>query len=704
MPTEKCPTRACLLLLAFMFGPAGLLAADQNAALTAARDYRQTHGAEILAAYAELLAIPNVASDRANIERNAEYLRDQLERRGVAAVLWRLPEAPPVVFGRLDVGAARTLGIYVHYDGQPVDAAEWSTPPWEPTLYTAAIEAGGKPRPWPEPGEVIDPEWRIYGRSAGDDKAPFPGLLAALDTLAGLGSAPTSNLVFLFEGEEEAGSDHLGEYFRQHREELEVDLWLICDGPVHQSRRPQLVFGVRGYTGIDITVYGATRYLHSGHYGNWAPNPGWRLANLLATMRTDSGEVLIEGFNDSTAPIGAPERRAMAALPAIDDAVRRELGLAATEAANASLAERLLIPSLNIRGMASGAVGAAARNVIPTSATATLDIRLAQGNDPEQMLDLVEAHITRQGYHIVRQDPDLTTRLQHDKIAKIQRRSGYRAARTPMDLPVVTQVIEAAQLAAGESLVLLPTLGGSLPLYLFTDILQAPVVITPVANHDDNQHAPDENLRLANLWYGIDLMTSLLTMPGGAAVDAELRELAGWMTGSFSSQAQAETHPDHFYDIRLVMTPIWTHRDDGPWLYVEQAAADSLDRPYRQRVYRLRRAADRSVHSEVFTLPGDPLEHAGDWRLERPLADLAPIDLELRQGCDIVLQRINNDTYAGSTRGEECPSQLRGASYATSDVVITPAQLLSWDRGYDANDEQVWGAEAGPYAFLKDLE
>ena len=187
----------------------------------------------------------------------------------------------------------------------------------------------------------------------------------------------------------------------------------------------------------------------------------------------------------------------MASLPDYDDELRRQLGLRETEAGNTPLAERLLMPSLNIRGLESAAVGAKARNVIPTTATASIDVRLAKGNDPEEMLDLVEAHIERQGYFIVREIPDLETRLRHPKIARVERRGGYPAARTPMDLPGVSAVVAAAGLAADGELLLVPTLGGSLPLYLFTDMLRAPVVITPIANHDDNQHAPDENLRLA---------------------------------------------------------------------------------------------------------------------------------------------------------------------------------------------------------------
>jgi acetylornithine deacetylase/succinyl-diaminopimelate desuccinylase-like protein len=401
----------------------------------------------------------------------------------------------------------------VHYDGQPVDPKNWTHPPFEPTLYTRAIEAGGQPRPLPRDGESIDPEWRLYARSAGDDKAPLPALFSALDSLRAAKIPLTSNVLFFFEGEEERGSEHLSDYFTKYRERLDADLWLICDGPVHQSRQPQLVFGVRGYTGVEITVYGATRYLHSGHYGNWAPNPALELARLLASMKDEKGHVLIDGFYDSVTPLSAREREALTAVPAVDPALRRELGLAATEADNALLVERLLLPSLNIRGMQSASVGQTARNLIPTRAEVSIDIRLVKDNDPEAMLDLVERHVERQGFLVVRDEPDEATRLAHRKITRVVRRPGYPAVRTSMDLPVVADLIRAAEAAAGESLILLPSMGGSLPLYLFTEQLGQPIVIVPIANHDDNQHAPDENLRLANLWYGIDLFAAILATP-----------------------------------------------------------------------------------------------------------------------------------------------------------------------------------------------
>ncbi len=481
--------------------------------LAAVRAWREAHGGEILADFATLLAIPNVASELESIRRNAEHLRGALERRGVAVELWGQPGVPPVVFGALRVpGARRTLGLYAHYDGQPVDPERWTFPPFAPTLATGPLEAGGTARPLPAPGEPIDPEWRLYARSAGDDKAPIAALFAALDALAAQDLRPTSNFIFLFEGAEEAGSPHLREILQAHRERLSVDAWLFCDGPVHQSRRPQVVFGVRGVTGLEITVYGAARALHSGHYGNWAPNPAQLLARLLAGMKDEEGHVLVAGFYHDVAPVSEAERVALAALPSYDEELRAELGLAATEGGGAALAERLLLPSLNVRGLASGSVGATAQNVIPTEATASLDIRLVKGNDPERTLDLVEAHIRAQGYHIVRQPPDLAARRAHPRIARVVHEEGYPAARTSMDDPIAAVIVAAVRLAAGEDPILVPALGGSLPLYLFTDLLAAPAVIVPIANHDDNQHAPDENLRLANLWYGIDLMAALLTM------------------------------------------------------------------------------------------------------------------------------------------------------------------------------------------------
>jgi acetylornithine deacetylase/succinyl-diaminopimelate desuccinylase-like protein len=517
-PLSRLRRISAVVALAATFSTVG--AAAQSGP-EVARAFREANGARILSEYAELLSIPNVASDSVGIRRNAAYIVERLQEVGVDARTLTLPGVPPIVYGELLVpGATRTLGIYVHYDGQPADPTNWTHDPWEPVLYTRAMTDGGEPRPLPDADEEIDPEWMLYARSAGDDKAPLGALLPVLEAFQEGGVTPTSNFKFFFEGEEEAGSERLKDYLDANRELLDdIDLWLFFDGPVHQSGSPLLTFGVRGVTGMEVTVYGPARPLHSGHYGNWAPVPGQMLANLLASMKADDGTVLIEGYYDTVEPIGVAEREALEAMPDYDAELKEELGLARTEGGGAALPERLLLPSLTVRGLSSGNTGALARNVIPSTATASLGIRLVKGNDPEHMKDLVEAHIRAQGYHIVREEPDMETRLAHEKIALVTRGGGYPAARSSMDLPLVRQVIAAADDASGGDLVLAPALGGSLPLYLFTDHLGKPLMIVPIANHDDNQHAPDENIRIRNLWYGIDLYAALLTMPSDPAMD-----------------------------------------------------------------------------------------------------------------------------------------------------------------------------------------
>ena len=504
-----------LLLAGFVFATM----ATAQSGIDVAREYRQQHEAAILRDFAALLTYPNRAHDTEDIERAAAYIRDELQGVGVTSELLRVDGVPPIVYGELIVpGATRTLGIYVHYDGQPVDLSQWTHPPFEPTLYTAAMEDGGQPRPLPRDGEAVDPEWRIYARSAGDDKAPIAALLPVLRAFGTSDLTPSSNLIFLFDGEEEAGSPHLGQYLQRYRERLDrIDIWLFFDGPAHQSGRPQITFGVRGSAGIEVTVYGATRNLHSGHYGNWAPDTPALLVRLLASMKDDEGRVVINGWYDTADPIGDEERAALRNMPDYDAALKRELGIVSTEGQPATLPERLLLPALTIRGLTSGNTGALAANVIPNTAVASLGIRLVRGNDPAHMRDLLLRHIRNQGYHVVSEDPDLETRLTHPRIAKVTAGGGTPAARTSMREPFAQQVVRAATEAANRAfgdgaLVVAPGMGGTLPLHLFTDVAGKPAIIVPVANHDNNQHAADENLRIANLWYAIDLYAALLTM------------------------------------------------------------------------------------------------------------------------------------------------------------------------------------------------
>lgn len=478
------------------------------------RDYRRTHERQILAEFTRLLSIPNVASDRVNIRRNGQFILQMMLRRGLNPRLLeaKSKDTPPAVYGEWKVpGASHAIVVYAHYDGQPTDPKQWTgTMPWQPTWRTAALEKGGKITNPPFRGE-INPEWRLYARSASDDKAGVMAILTAFDALRSQNLTPSLNIKFLFEGEEEAGSPHLGEIIDLHKDLLAADAWIICDGPVHQSGRKQVVFGVRGDQNVDVTVYGAKRPLHSGHYGNWAPNPAMILARLMATMKDDSGRVTIAGWYDGVEPLGEAERRAIAEAPAYDDELRSQLGLARTEGAEKSLLELINQPSLNINGMSSGDVGALARNVIPTTATAVLDLRLVKGNDHRKQVQRLIDHIRKQGFYVIDRDPSDEERKQHALIAKVVARAGgYNAERTRMDLPISLAVIDAVQSTSTAPIIKLPTSGGSLPLSIITEHLSTVTMTVPIANYDNNQHAENENIRLQNLWDGIETWAAVI--------------------------------------------------------------------------------------------------------------------------------------------------------------------------------------------------
>lgn len=481
-------------------------------ATAAPRDWVAANQGRILADYVELLKIPNVASDTPNIRRNADRLVAMMAARGLAPRLLEHgdPKVPPAVYGEWTVpGATRTLVLYAHYDGQPVTPADWtSTAPFEPKLYSDRLDRGGKPV---AAGGQLDPDWRLYGRAASDDKAGVMAILTAVDALRAEGKRPAFNLKIFFEGEEEAGSEHLGAILAKHRDLLTSDGWVIFDGPAHQTGAKQVVLGVRGVMGVDITVYGPARPLHSGHYGNWAPNPALLLSKLLASMKDDSGRVTVAGFYDDVTPLTAGERAAIAAVPNGDAALKADLALGWTEGGGRPLIETTHEPSLNIDGIRSAEVGEAAANIIPATAAATLDLRLVAGNDHRRQFDRIVAHVRAQGFHVTDREPTAEERRAHKWVARVVKKSGYNAERTSIDHPLARDVAAAVR-AVQPTAVILPSLGGSLPLYVLRETLAAPSVTVALANHDNNQHAADENLRLGNLWDAIEIAATVMTM------------------------------------------------------------------------------------------------------------------------------------------------------------------------------------------------
>ncbi|MGC1906270.1 MAG: M20/M25/M40 family metallo-hydrolase [Candidatus Acidiferrum sp.] len=477
------------------------------------REYRVHHEGEIVRELADFLAIPNAASDQANIQKNAARIVEMLKARGIETQLLPIAGRGPVVFGKLTTsGAKRTVIFYAHYDGQPVDASAWTDgKPFEPMLRDNSIEAGGKRIPFPDgaAGAAYKDEWRIYARSASDDKSPIAAILAAIDALRTQKIPLAVNVKMIFEGEEEAGSTNLEKTLQSNKSLLGADVLLTCDGPVHQSGRPLIFFGNRGDIGLDVTVYGPVRALHSGHYGNWAPNPAMELSQLLAAMKDANGRVTIPGYYLDVVALSPLEKEWLEKMPDNDVELARELGIEKPEGGGKKLVELLQEPSLNIRGLSSAYVGTHAQNVVPDKAEASIDARLVKGEVPAKKTEQIVEFIRAQGYFVVDHEPTMGERQTHARIAKVVDEGGYRASRTAMDLPISKAMIALVQSATDGNAVIAPGLGGSVPMYIFEDI-GLPWIGVPIVNYDNHQHSSDENLRLGNLWSGMELYGAIL--------------------------------------------------------------------------------------------------------------------------------------------------------------------------------------------------
>jgi len=464
--------------------------------------WRGAHEGAVIAQLDELVRLRSVAADPATLNATAAKLKGLLDARGFKTALFTAPGAPPLVYGLYDVGAKRTVVFYAHYDGQPVTPSQWSGDPFTPVM-----RADGRDVDWKAVRGSFNPDWRLHGRAAADDKAAIVALLAGFDTLKAAGRKPRVNIKVVWEGEEEHGSPHLAEILKSHAADLRADLWLIGDGPLHQSRTPTLYFGARGSLSLEATIYGPMRALHDGHYGNWVPNPAAMAAQLIAQMRGPDGAILIPGFADDARPLTEAERAAIARLPNVEDGLRREFGIGGGESGE-GLTLSTMRPALNIRGLRSGQVGAEAANAIPVDAQVSIDFRLVPGQTVQGVRAKVETFLKARGWTLATDVPDAAARAAHPRLIRLAWGGGYPALRSDMTTPAARAVIAAASGKAPATI--LPMMGASVPIYLFDDIFHAPVIGLPISNHDNNQHAANENLRLGNLWDGIATYAAMM--------------------------------------------------------------------------------------------------------------------------------------------------------------------------------------------------
>jgi acetylornithine deacetylase/succinyl-diaminopimelate desuccinylase-like protein len=468
------------------------------------------HQKQIVGEFVELLSIPNVGTDRAGIGRNTGYLLAMLQRHGLKAEILETAGNPLVYAEKNVPGASRTLLFYIHYDGQPVDVPKWKQEggPFRPLMRDGRMEDGAMAIPNFAAQDRFPDDWRLYARSSSDDKAPIVALCAALDALAG---SQRSNVHVVLDGEEEMGSPSLTAAISRYRDKLRASMLLILDGPVHASGRPTLSFGARGIVTVDLTVFGPKMALHSGHYGNWIPNPGIRLAQLLASMKDDQGRTTIKDWYSDVPPLTVEQRRVLKSVPDDEPALLKLFGVARPDAVGESLQEAIQFPSLNIRGMRSGYVDEP-RTIIPADATAAIDIRLVKETPSDRMVARLKAHIEAQGYHVIAGEPDDAARLRYPKLARLKASEAQEAFRTEPEAPESVEVTRALARIWGAAPVRIRTMGGTVPIAAFIRELGLPAVGVPIVNFDNNQHGDNENLRLGNLWSGIVTLAAVAGM------------------------------------------------------------------------------------------------------------------------------------------------------------------------------------------------
>lgn len=467
------------------------------------------HQRDILADFTKMLAMPNVATSLPDVEKNAAAIAALLQARGFRTqMLVAAPGTPPSLFAELKTpGAKRTVLYYAHYDGQPINQQGWIAPPFQPSLRSAPPESAPVTLPASGP---IDPDWRVYARSAGDDKVSIQAMISAFDALKANGIKPSVNIKLLYEGEEEQGSPHFAEIVRQNLALLRADLLIMGDGPMHQSGKQQINGGNRGITGFAATIYGPLRPLHDGHYGSWVPSPAVMVADLVMSLRDDGGHILIPHIYDDVTPVTPADKAALAALPPVEEDLKKDLALG-RNIGTPRLADGYLSTTLNVRAIHAGDEGPNAANAIATEATASFDFRLAPGADPARVRTLTEDWLRTKGWFIVRDTPDAATRHAHPKVIRIDwDKGGSLATKTPLDTPAALAVAASIGRTVGYPVIKLPLMGASSGFEEIVDQLHAPMVGVSIANADDNQHARNENLRLGNLWDGIAVYAGLL--------------------------------------------------------------------------------------------------------------------------------------------------------------------------------------------------
>ena len=461
----------------------------------------------------ETLRIPNNALVREDVANTIAWTTQAFEKRGFS-VTQLTTAGPPLLLAERNVKKPKaTVLFYLHLDGQPVDSSKWhQESPYIPVI-KKLVDGQWQPVTQDELQIGYKDEWRIFARSSSDDTGPTVMFLSAIDLLNAHNIKPNYNIKMVMDLEEEISSPNLEGAVNKYAENLKADQLVIFDGPRHISNQPTLSFGARGIASITLTIFGPKVPLHSGHYGNYAPNPAMRLAQLLASMKDDDGRVIIDGFYDGI-NLTDLDRQEMSLVPDDESDIQRKIGIGSTDKVGNNYQEALQYPSLNVRGLGSGWIGKESRTIIPATATAEIDIRLVPESDGPRLIELVKQKVISEGYHIIADsEPSDEERMKYGKLIFFSSHYSYPAFRTPINSNIGNWLSTAMETAFDKEPIKIRIMGGSIPISPFIATLGTPAVIVPVVNPDNNQHSPNENLRIGNLREGIMAFAAILATP-----------------------------------------------------------------------------------------------------------------------------------------------------------------------------------------------
>ena len=472
-------------------------------------------GIESIESFREFLSIKNDANFKNEMKPLIEWGINNFQKYGFEVERLETPELPLLLASKVISEDLNTLLIYLQFDGQPVDNSKWDQEDPYKAVLKERINNEYKITDWSRLDNITfddlkKEDLRIFARSASDAKGPVMMIINALEIMKRNNIELEYNLKVIMDFEEEISSPNLADAVKKYSSKLKSDALLIFDGPKHPSNLPTLTFGARGISDITLITYGPIVPQHSGHFGNYAPNPVFRMSEILSSMKDPNGRVVIPGFYDGI-ELDEKTLKILAEVPDDEGKMMNDMQFKKPDNVGKNYQESIQYPSINVRGIESGWVREEVRTIVPSECIAEIDVRLVLESDPIRLHNLIKSHIEELGYYVIDRRPTKDERLKHNKIVTFVSSFDYDAFRTDIESEIGKWLIKSLKKTFGIEPVKKRTSGGSVPISPFVNTLGIPAVTVPTVNQDNNQHSPNENIKIENYVTGIETYLGILT-------------------------------------------------------------------------------------------------------------------------------------------------------------------------------------------------